>query len=177
MASSKFWLLVGGLAVVAGLLGFAGGSVMTVSRATPTPTPSPTVTTTESRLTPGTYSWDELLTGSCLTKFDGPWSTLFTVVDCVTPHTAQVIRSGTIPGVETAAYPGQETLSAKVLPLCTELGVINDDVAGANPALVFTFTYPTTAAEWRASGPRYACFASLSDVSAMSGSLVPSSAN
>jgi hypothetical protein len=93
---------------------------------TATPSPSPVST-----LTPGTYEYDALITGSCLATFPSAWEETYDVVSCNSPLVAQV--------------------QATVLPLCTEPGVLDPGLAYTNPNAVITFSFPVTATQWRES--------------------------
>jgi len=130
---------------------------------TPTPVTS---------LAPGTYRYLSLLTGTCLSTFPGTWETTYDIVSCGLPHAAQVIRVGQVPGFSANAYPGEGAVQSSVLPLCTAPGVILPSSAQSTPHVVVTFSFPVTALQWRETKGTFVCFASTTDGSQLSGSLV-----
>lgn len=124
--------------------------------------PSPTLTTTPTPVTslaPGNYAWDDLLAGSCLETFPGSWEPTYDVVPCSQTHVAQVVRAGQVPGYSAADFPGEAQLQQTVLPLCTEPGLI-DAATAATPGFRYTFVFPVTAADWRATEGAFVCFLS-----------------
>jgi hypothetical protein len=152
--------------------------------ATPTPTPTPTrAPLAAGPVAPGTYDWDELLGGECLEPYDpqtGAWAEEYTVVDCATPHGAQMVFRAWFPPepVETAEgeeeapatpapepvwapYPGPEALQAQVTLLCSAHGVIDFGAAREFTDMQVEASYPMTAEQWELD-PSYYCFVSRS---------------
>jgi hypothetical protein len=123
-------------------------------------------------LTPGTYDYDALLTGSCLATFPSAWEETYDVVSCASAHVAQVIRVGQVPGYAPTTFAGEAAVQATVLPLCTEPGVVDPGATQSNPNMVVTFSFPVTATQWRESKGAFVCFASNADGSALAGSLL-----
>ncbi len=143
--------------------------------ASPATTSTPTTSSTpQTSLPPGNYPVDALLTGSCLGRFPDAWQPTYDVVSCATPHSAQVIRAGQVPGFAAGAFPGESAVQATVLPLCTELGVLEPSIAQAHPNVVITFHYPVTVAQWRESRGAFVCFAAESEGGPLTDSLVSS---
>jgi len=174
LVSAGFWAATTVVAIAVGAGGFwVGSGALSSAVATPTSTATPTASPTPvSSLTPGTYDYDALLTGSCLATFPSAWEKTYVVVSCNSPHVAQVIRVGQVPGYALATFTSEAQVQATVLPLCTEPGVIDPSVAQANPNAVITFSFPVTATQWRESKGAFVCFASTADGSALAGSLV-----
>lgn len=154
--------------------------------ATPTPTPTPTrVPLAAGPVPPGTYDWDELLGGECLEPYDataGAWAEEYTVVDCATPHSAQMVYRAWFPPEPAptpdpadpdaepvdpdaepvwAEYPGPEALQAQVSLLCSAPGVIDYAAARAYTDVQLQGSYPMTAEQWE-TDPSYYCFVNRS---------------
>lgn len=174
LVSAGFWAATAVVAIAAGVGGFwVGSGTSSPARATPSPTATSTPSAAPvTSLTPGTYDFDALITGSCLATFPGAWEETYEVVSCDTPHVAQVIRVGQVPGYAPAAFVGEAQVQAAVLPLCTEPGVLDPGAAQANPNLVVTFSFPVTATQWRESEGTFMCFAAHVDGSTLAGSLL-----
>lgn len=130
-----------------------------------TASPSPTPTATAGPLpvgpvAPGEYQWDELLGGECLDPYESAWQDRYTVVDCATPHTAQMVYRGTFPDDATVAYPGVEELTKRINLLCTAPTVINYQIAGTAADIQVTASFAATAAEWDDGDRTFYCFVS-----------------
>ena len=125
-------------------------------------------------MSPGTYDFDALLTGTCLDPFVDAWKRTYDVVACDSPHAAQVIRAGQVPGYSPTGFPTETGVQRAVLPLCTEPGVMDAGAAQANPSVVVTFSFPVTLAQWRETEGAFFCFAANADGTPLIGSLVPS---
>jgi hypothetical protein len=154
--------------------------------ATPTPTPTPTRTPLAvGPVEPGTYDWDELLGGECLEPYDvaaGAWAEEYTVVDCTTPHSAQMVFRAWFPPEPVpvpdpadpdaepvdpnaepvwAEYPGPEALQGQISLLCSAAGVIDYAAARAYTDVQVQGSYPMTEEQWE-TDPSYYCFVSRS---------------
>lgn len=143
---------------------------------TPTPTPTPTrVPLAIGPVDPGDYDWDELLGGECLEPFDveaGAWAEEYTVVDCATPHAAQMVYRAWFPAEPVdpedpdaepvwADYPGEQALAAQMTLLCSAPGVIDLAAAGAYTDIQVQGSYPMSAEQWE-TDPSYFCFVTRS---------------
>lgn len=153
--------LVGVLALIALFLvgtrisGWFGPSPAVV--ASPSPTPSATATVRPLGPLPvGTYAWDELLGTECLDPYESPWQEQYTVVDCTTPHAAQLVTRGTF--TEDTVYPGLEELAARMNLLCTAPTVIDYALTAGIADLQFASSYAANAAEWDEGHHDYFCF-------------------
>jgi hypothetical protein len=140
------------------------------------PSPSPTVAApVAGPIAPGVHKWDELLGAECIGDFTSPWSEKFTVVDCATPHPAQMVHRGVFPPPADAAspapYPGVEALQAQINLLCTAPGVIDLAAAGAYNDVQFVASFPATAEQWDKGDHHYYCFVTRSSGEPLSSSV------
>jgi hypothetical protein len=138
---------------------------------TPSPTPTPTVTPAvpAGPAAVGVHKWSELRGGECLSPYDSPWAESFTVVDCTTPHAAQLVHRAAFPpasaGASTSSaipWPGESQLAAQINVLCTAPGVIDLAVAGTYSDIQFQGSYAASAPEWASGNHSYSCFVSRS---------------
>ena len=144
--------------------------------ASPTPTPTPTRTPLAiGPVEPGTHDWNELLGGECLQPYDaeaGAWAEEYTVVDCATPHAAQMVFRAWFPAEPVdpeapdaepvwAEYPGAEALQTQISLLCSAPGVVDLAAASAYTDAQVQGSYPMTQEQWE-SDPSYYCFVSRS---------------
>lgn len=170
--------IAGGLALVVvlaalfflgqGLVG--GGDPAPVAVATSSATPTPSATPSEAPAAPveatgpqpaGVHPWDTLFGGECLQPYVSPWEEEFTVVDCATPHAAQLVYRGLFAGDAATAFPGEAELSGQINALCSAPGVIDLAAAGGYSDLQVQGSYPVTEEQWAAGAHYYFCFVSL----------------
>ncbi len=129
----------------------------------PTPTPTPTlIVLPPGPLSPGEYQWDELLGGECLDPFESAWQDRYTVVDCATPHPAQMVFRGLFTDAADVQYPGVEELQKRINLLCTAPSVINYQVAGTAQDIQVSASFAASAADWDAGNRTYFCFVNRS---------------
>src|SRR6185437_14122845 len=115
----------------------------------PTPTPKPTVIAKPGAPQPvGVSKWSTLGGGECIQPFTTPWAETFTIVDCGTPHAAQMVYTNLFSADPAAPYPGAPALANQINLLCTKPGVINLQAASAFPDLQLQGTYPATPQQW-----------------------------
>lgn len=126
---------------------------------TPTPTEAPL-----GPVAPGDYRWDQLLGGECVNPYPGPWAQKYTVVDCDTPHPAQLVVRGTFSSDDGFAtpYPGIEALQAQVNLLCTAPTVVDYSKATAYTDIQFEASFAATVDDWVSGDRNYYCFLSRS---------------
>ncbi|MDN4596929.1 hypothetical protein [Leifsonia virtsii] len=129
---------------------------------TPTPTPVPTVTPKPAPVGAGTHPWDALGGGECIQPFTTVWAQEFTVVDCATPHTAQLVYTNLLSADPAAPYPGADALAGQVPGLCTASGVVDLNAAGAYPDLQVIGSFPATEQQWKDGQRSYYCFVNRS---------------
>lgn len=130
------------------------------STPTATPTPEPTVAVPQTGpVPPGEYEWDQLLGGECLAPFESAWQERYTVVDCGTPHPAQMLVRGQFDDASDAAYPGFDELTKRIGLLCTTPAVINYQVAGTAQDIQVAASFAVDEADWTSGNRTYFCFA------------------
>ncbi|NQX14089.1 septum formation family protein [Microbacteriaceae bacterium VKM Ac-2855] len=140
--------------------------------ATPAATPTPTVALPAvGPLPAGTYAWNQLLGGECLQPMADVWAEEFTVVDCATPHAAQLVRVAPVTDVN--AFPGPDAMAASVAGFCQADGVVDIATAEALGDVQVQATYPVTNDQWIAGERDYYCFVSRAGGAALTGSLAP----
>jgi hypothetical protein len=166
-------LIVGGIVVVIVSIGaFLAGGFVASPAAAPTPevTEAPVAPTTAQL--PGEYSFIELFGGECLDPFDTAWASTFIVVDCATPHSAQLVYAGDL-AVDGSylSYPGDDIVGNAAMAECSRKGVLN--LAGANTYsdLLVSSAYPISAEAWDSGETRYYCFVNLSSGDPIDGDL------
>jgi Septum formation len=143
-----------------GLLGPAPDVVAApTTTTTPTPTEAPL-----GPIVPGDYFWNELLGGECINPYTGPWEQKYTVVDCATPHLAQLVIRGAFGPDDGFAtpYPGIEALQSEVNLLCTAPSVIDYAKAQVYTDIQFEASFAATTDEWTSGDRDYYCFLSRS---------------
>lgn len=134
--------------------------------ARPTPTPQPAATVPSRPV--GT-----LAAGDCLQTYASKEAAAYPVIDCASPHIAQVLSEGTLPQPAGAAFPGKDALDAQVGGLCEQrldwawVGVWNEDVQ-------VDLRYADTAAHWASGDRSYYCFVYTYSRHELTGSAVAS---
>jgi hypothetical protein len=166
-------LIVGGFVVAIVAIGafLAGGFV-----ATPASVPTPEVTEAPvapmAMQPPGDYAFTELFGGECLEPFDTAWAATFTVVDCATPHSAQLVYAGDLALDETyLSYPGDDRVGKAAMAGCSRKGVLNLTTAKAYTDLLVSSAYPVSSEAWDSGDTRYYCFVNLSSGDPIEGDL------
>jgi hypothetical protein len=169
----RLLLIVGGFVVAIVAIGafLAGGFV-----ATPVAVPTPEVTEPSVAPTatqpPGDYAFTELFGGECLEPFDTAWAATFTVVDCATPHSAQLVYAGDLALDETyLSYPGDDRVGKAAMAGCSRKGVLNLTTAKAYTDLLVSSAYPVSSEAWDSGDTRYYCFVNLSSGDPIEGDL------
>jgi hypothetical protein len=117
------------------------------------PTPTPPVATVPEQPVGG------IATGACLQVFPSPQEAAYPVIDCASPHLAQVLSKGVLPQAGSAPFPGTQALNAQVGDLCSTPGLLNWDwVAVWNEDVQVELRYPNTEAQWASGDRAYECF-------------------
>lgn len=164
------WVVGGLLALVLVVAAFFFGSLIPRwLSGSPTPEPS-TVPTPTAIASPGEVAWDAMFGGECIAGFESPWQQSFTVVDCASEHTAQLVYRGTLTSDKTA-FPGESSLAEQMNALCTQNGIFDVAAASAVNGLQVQAAFPVTAEQWDAGARSYYCFVNRSDGVPLSGSL------
>jgi hypothetical protein len=162
--------IAGGVILLLGIGGFILGSTISGGSATPEPTATEEAAATAPR-EPGTWAWNQLFGGECVDPFPGAWAESFDVVDCATPHAAQLVDVGDLGAATGNIYPGAEDAGAVVDGLCSAQGILDLSAAGAYPNMQISASYAPTQEEWDAGNTSYYCFVSLADASPITGSV------
>jgi hypothetical protein len=140
--------------------------------ATPTPTTEPEPAATGPQPA-GVHAWNTLFGTECLEPYTSPWDEEFTVVDCATPHTGQLVHRGILEGDSGSPFPGEQAFADQINVLCSAPGVIDFEAAGAYEDVQLQGSYPVTAEQWDAGDRYFYCFASRSSGEPLTTSLSP----
>ncbi|WP_426623998.1 septum formation family protein [Leifsonia sp. McL0607] len=93
-----------------------------------------------------------LTPGDCLQTYTSKSADSYPVIDCGSPHIAQLLSKGELPQSSDAAYPGEEALDTQIGDLCGQ-HLDWDWVRVRNEDVQVDLRYADTAASW-ASGDR-----------------------
>ncbi|PPF09611.1 septum formation family protein, partial [Rathayibacter rathayi] len=172
-------ILLAALFTIGIAVGSAGGqaepqAAPAVSDTPADSTPGPTASLpTVGPLPAGTWAWNALLGGECMQPFDSVWAEEFTVVDCATAHSAQLVATAELTD---AAFPGQEALAVTVSSLCQAQGVVNIAAAETYGDVQVAGAFPVTQEQWDAGERSYYCFVNRAGGGELTGSLAGSPA-
>ncbi|MDA2980297.1 MAG: septum formation family protein [Actinomycetota bacterium] len=108
--------------------------------------------------TPGTWAWDELRGGECLTGFSDPFAEEFQVVSCSSPHTAELLHAELLSRVASEPYPGDPAVLAAARAACDVRDLVNIEVAQEFSDLRTSYSYPVSADQWDAGERGVYCF-------------------
>jgi len=122
-------------------------------------------------LAPGEYSWSALRGGECLEPWESAWQDSYVVVDCATPHRAQMVVRGVFDDPADTLYPGVEALQARTLPLCSAPTAIDFAAAAGAADLQISAGFAGDEEEWLASNRSFFCFVSRAGGEPLTGSL------
>jgi hypothetical protein len=120
---------------------------------------------------PGTWAWNQLYGGECVDPFPGAWAESFDVVDCATPHAAQLVAVGDLADGTGGTFPGVDQAAALSNTACSAQGVLDLATAGAYPNIQVSVAYPVTQEQWDSGETSYYCFVSLADAAPITGSV------
>ena len=169
----RLLLIVGGIVVVIVSIGaFLAGQLVASPAAAPTPDVTEAAVALTTAQPPGDYAFSELFGGECLDPFDTPWASTFTVVDCATPHPAQLVYAGDL-AVDGpySSYPGDEGIGSAAMAECSRKGVLNLKTAKNYSDLLVSAAYPVSSEVWDSGDTRYYCFVTLSSGVPIDGNL------
>ena len=164
------WVAIGLLAVLALIALFVlgtrlgailGAPAAVVESPSPTPTPTPEGPLV-GPVAVGEHQWDELLGGECLKPWESAWQDTYTVVDCATPHPAQLVFRGRFDDAAGVAYPGVEELQKRINLLCTPTSVIDYSKAGMLSDIQVLASFAATADDWNDGNRTFFCFVNRS---------------
>ncbi|MGA1813239.1 septum formation family protein [Frondihabitans sp. 4ASC-45] len=170
-------VLAGGSDSTAAPIATATPKATATSTSTATPkassTPTPKATAASGLAAPGVHPYTELGGGECLSAFTDAWQSSYTVVDCGTPHVAQLVYVGALDGAAGSTYPGAAALEAQVSPQCQSDKAINLSAAQAYTDVQVSDSFPSTAEEWAAGSRTFYCFVNRTGGEQLSSSLAP----
>ncbi|WP_295121368.1 septum formation family protein [uncultured Leifsonia sp.] len=98
-----------------------------------------------------------LTSGDCLQTYPSQSADSYPVVDCASPHLAQVLWTGELPQPPGAAFPGTDALQTQIGDLCQQ-HLDWDWVAVWNEDVQIDERYPDSATAWASGGRTYYCF-------------------
>jgi len=120
----------------------------------------------------GTWSWDELNGGECIEPYTDANQDSYTVVDCDTPHAAQLVRVGDLrKDAGIPIYPGDSAVGPVAIGECFSTGIIKASAYATYPTLSSDARYPTSQTQWNKGDTFYYCFAHTNPVSPITGSV------
>jgi hypothetical protein len=134
-------------------------------------TTAPTVAPVNGLAPPGVQPFAALQGGECVQPFTTAWAATYTVVDCATGHSGQLVFKGTLPDAASAAYPTGAQFQTEITPLCSAPTAINYAAAKAVTDLQISFSYPATAQAWDGGARTYYCFVNRSGGGGLPGDL------
>ena len=114
-----------------------------------------------------------LTAGDCLQTYPSKTADAYPVIDCASPHIAQLLSKGELPQSPDAAFPGKDALDAQVGDLC-EQHLDWDWVAVWNEDVQVDLRYADTAASWASGDRSYYCFVYTYSRHELTGSAVAS---
>ena len=107
----------------------------------------------------GTWAWDQLRGGECLHPFESAWQDEYTVVDCASPHAAQLLARVELAETPASPYPGFEELEARAPELCTAPTVVDYTAAAGLTDLEVLPGFAADQTEWNEGQRELFCFA------------------
>lgn len=172
----RLLLTVGGILIAFVMSGaWVVGGILATPAATPEPTETAAPALPTATQPPGDYAFGELFGGECLDPFVDPWAETFTVVDCATPHAAQLVYAGDLAVDGTyPSYPGDSRIGKAALAACSREGVLDLSAAKKITDLQISVAYPVSSVAWDSGDTRYYCFASRTSVTPLETSIAGS---
>jgi len=107
---------------------------------------------------PGTWAWNELRGGECLTGFGDPFAEQFQVVSCSSPHNAELLHADLLSRVASEPYPGDPAVLAAARAACDVRDLVNIEVAQEFSDLRTSYSYPVSQDQWEAGERGVYCF-------------------
>lgn len=97
---------------------------------------------------PGVWAWEELRGGECLAFFDNAFAEEFEVVECSTPHPAQLVRAQLVSRDRAESFPGEAAMAIVARDICDVVEAIDTDYSQNFATLVKDIAYPLTVEQW-----------------------------
>jgi len=159
----RLLLIVGGFVIAIVSIGaFLAGGFVATPEAVPTPEATEVPAAPTATQPPGDYEFAELFGGECLEPFDTAWAATFTVVDCASPHSAQLVYAGDLAADGSyLSYPGDNRVGKAAMAGCSRKGVLNLTTAKSYSDLLVSSAYPVSSETWDSGDTRYYCFVNL----------------
>ncbi len=107
---------------------------------------------------PGTWAWDELRGGECLTGFRDAFAEQFQVVSCSSPHNAELLHAELLSRESSEPYPGDPAVLAAARAACDVRDLVNIEVAQEFSDLRTSYSYPVSQDQWDAGERGVYCF-------------------
>lgn len=153
----------------------ASSSAKASTASSPAATPSPTqglqnLQFATTPAAPGEHGWTELAGGECLSPFTDAWAQTFTVVDCTSPHAAQL--TARLP-VTAGQWPGPDALAAQAAEQCQTSAALNTSAAAAVGDVQVQGSYAPDQATWDQGDTFISCFVTRSSGEPLTGSVAP----
>jgi len=137
----------------------------------PAEQPAATLRFATTQAGPGVHTWTDLAGGECLTPYTNAWADSYTVVDCSTPHTAQLTARVQ---VEASQWPGPDALAAQAAKTCQTAQAIDTAAAAKVGDVQVQGAYAPDQTTWDQGNTFISCFATRSSGDMLTGSLAPS---
>lgn len=169
----RLLLIVGGFLIVIVAIGaFLAGGFLASPAAAPLPEVSEDSVAPTTAQQPGEYAFTQLFGGECLNPFDTAWASTFIVVDCSTPHPAQLVYAGDL-AIDGSylSYPGDDRIGDAAMAECSRKGVLDLAAAKTYSDLLVSAAYPISSEVWDSGDTRYYCFVTLSSGAPINGDL------
>lgn len=172
----KLLLTVGGILVAIASIGaWVVGGIVGSPAVAPVPTETAEPALPTAMQPPGEYPFGQLFGGECLNPFVDAWAETFTVVDCATPHAAQLVYAGDLAIDGTyPSYPGDSRIGNAALAGCSRKGVLDLSAAQKITDLQISTAYPASSVAWDSGDTRYFCFASRASATPLDRSIAGS---
>ncbi|MDP4585818.1 MAG: septum formation family protein, partial [Microbacteriaceae bacterium] len=169
----RLLLTIGGILVAIVAIGaWVMGGIVATPTAAPVPMETEIPLPPTATQPPGEYPFGQLFGGECLDPFVDAWAENYTVVDCATPHAAQLVYAGDLAIDGTyPSYPGDSRIGKAALAGCSRKGVLDLSAAKKITDLQISAAYPASSVAWDSGDTRYFCFASRASATPLAASI------
>lgn len=133
-----------------------------VAKPSPAASPSSSPTPVAEVLGPvaaGTYAYTALLGAECVEPFASAWEKEYTVVDCGSEHSAQLVARGVFSDAADEPFPGVEALDKRLIKRCASSRAIDYDTVADLNDLQVEASFAANETEWAAGNRDWFCFA------------------
>ncbi|WP_416394065.1 MULTISPECIES: septum formation family protein [unclassified Curtobacterium] len=119
---------------------------------------------------PGEHAWTDLAGGECLSPFTNAWAQTYTVVDCQSPHLAQLTARLQVSANQ---WPGPDDLASQAAERCQTSEALDTAAAAAYGDVQVQGSYAPDQATWDQGDTFISCFVTRSSGGTMTGSVAP----